>query len=516
MTPLTHRPRVLMLGIDAAEADVVETLLREDRLPNLKLLRDGGFFGRLTSPAGCYAGGVWPTFYTGRSVPSHGIYHSKLWRADQMRVDVVSDDWLEARPFWERLPDPDLKVCIVDVPMVLGAPRRVAGVYLGGWGTHDLISRGSWPPELWRACEKRFGRPAMPAEDFGRQSERSLRRLPLQLAAATKQLGAVAIELLQRDSWDFGCIVFGATHRGGHYLWDRSQLADRAAEPSSPEVAEGLIGIYQDIDRALGEILHAVGESTLVVAFALHGMGPNPGWSDLLPGILARVEEHRTGLPPRRGMLYRLKQRLPFHRVRPLLNRLPTAITHRLVSLWSRNMFDWSSTRFFPLPMDEAGLIRINLRGRERGGIVEPGAEYDALCGELAAVLLDLRDDATGRPIARDVSPAYASAPADAAGRELLPDLVVTWTGATAATVRRLTCPSLPGFEYPVPQRLPSGRSGNHTDHGWFIARGPGIAAGETCGKHDVIDLAPTVLHHLGVPIPEGMEGTPIRLGTGR
>jgi hypothetical protein len=128
----------------------------------------------------------------------------------------------------------------------------------------------------------------------------------------------------------------------------------------------------------LGEILHAVGgESILVVAFALHGMGPNPGWSDLLPDILARLEEHRTGLPPRRGLLYRLKQRLPFHRVRPLLNRLPNAITHRLVSLWSRNMFDWSSTRFFPLPMDEVGLIRINLRGLERGGIVEPGAEYD-------------------------------------------------------------------------------------------------------------------------------------------
>ena len=85
-----------------------------------------------------------------------------------------------------------------------------------------------------------------------------------------------------------------------------------------------MIGIYQNIDHALGEILQRVPESTLVIAFAVHGMGPNPGWSDLLPDILARLEEHRAGVAPRRGMLYRVKQRIPFHRVRPVLN----ALTH--------------------------------------------------------------------------------------------------------------------------------------------------------------------------------------------
>jgi predicted AlkP superfamily phosphohydrolase/phosphomutase len=166
--------------------------------------------------------------------------------------------------------------------------------------------------------------------------------------------------------------------------------------------------------------------------------------------------------------------------------------------------------------MDEAGLIRINLRERERGGIVEPGAEYDRLCDELSALLLDLRDGDTGEPIAVEAVRAYRDAPANAGGRELLPDLVVTWSGATAMTVRRLTCPLLPGFEYAVPQRLPSGRSGNHTDHGWFIARGPGVAAGEAMGEYDVVDLAPTVLHHLGVPLPDELEGRPMDLAAAR
>jgi predicted AlkP superfamily phosphohydrolase/phosphomutase len=505
-----HAP-VLMLGIDAADADVLDALMGEHHLPNLQRLRGGGLYGRLRSPADLYAGGVWPTFYTGRSVPSHGIFHSKLWRGERMRVEVASDRWLTARPFWETLSDPGMRSCIIDVPMVLGKPRPLNGIYLGGWGTHDLISKGSWPPGLWRSCERKFGRPAMPVEHFGRQSERSLELLPAQLASATEQLGAIAIDQLTRERWDFGCIVFGAAHRAGHYLWDETQLANRAASRSGRNPA--LVRIYQQIDEAIGAILETVPDNALVIAFAVHGMGPNPGWSDLLPDILARMDEHRSGAVPRRGMLYAMKQRIPFHWVRPVLNRLPPAVNHRLVSLWSRNMFDWSTTRFFPVPMDEAGYIRINLRGRERSGIVKPGAEYEALCTELTELLLGLADGETGEPIAGEPVRAFAAARRDAPGRELLPDLVVPWAGPPTSATCRLTCRSAPGFEYEVPSTLPSGRSGNHTAQGWFIARGPLVAVGDTPSTYDVVDLVPTVLHHLRAPVPDTLEGRAIDLG---
>ena len=44
-----------------------------------------------------------------------------------------------------------------------------------------------------------------------------------------------------------------------------------------------------------------------------------------------------------------------------------------------------------------------------------------------------------------------------------------------------------------MPRYLASGRSGNHLPFGWFVATGPGIAAGRQLGTHDIVDLAPTV-----------------------
>lgn len=489
--------RILMLGLDAADHDVVQQLMQTGRLPNLAALAEAGASGRLASPADLYAGGVWPTFYTGRPVAHHGVFHNKQWRPETMRVEVPTPHWMHAEPFWETWRDSGIESVIVDVPMVLGEPRPLRGVYVGGWGTHDLIARGSWPAPLWQELERRFGAPVMPRERFGRQTERSLEELAATLRRGTAQLRDLALHLLAQNPWQFACIVFGATHRAGHYLWDRSQVAPRNAVAAGPH--EALLGIYQDVDAAVGELLRRLPGDTLVIAFAVHGMGPNPGWSDLLPAILAQLEENRHGAPPARGLLFRLKQAIPHHWARPLLNALPTAVTDRLVQLWSRRMHDWSRTPWFTMPMDEAGYLRVNLRGRELEGIVETGAEYAHLCSELEALIRGLRDAATGLPIAGPVLGAFREADRRHASARLLPDLVFPWHGPAASRTRQLVCSALPTFRFDVPDRLPSGRAGNHRGHGWFIAHGPGVAAGTTADGYGVVDLLPTVLARLGI-----------------
>lgn len=510
---MSGKRTALLLGLDAFDAVLLERLGRQGLLPNLQRLRQAGLYGRLASPARLWAGGVWPTFYTGRTVPSHGIFHNKLWRPTEMRVEVHADSWLDARPFWEALPA-GLRVCIVDVPTVLGRPRPLPGIYLGGWGPHDLIARGSWPPELWSQCERRHGRPLMPAESYGRQSADALATLPGQLVAATRQITDIALELMARETWDLTSVVFGAAHRAGHYLWDRSQLGGGSGPHEEPH--RDLVAIYREVDAAAGRLLDHAPDDALIVVFAVHGMGPNAGWADLLADLLSRLSERASGSSPRRGLLYRAKRSIPFHWVRPLLRALPLAANQRLVSLWSRGMFEWRTTRWFPLPMDGAGYIRVNLRGRERDGIVEPGEEYDAVCDEVERLVLGLRDADSGDPLASNVVRAYADAPAGAACRDLLPDLVVPWSGPAASSVRSVVSDAFADFRYDVPPTLPSGRSGNHAPHAWFIARGPRVAIGESPAYHDVVDLAPTILRHLGVEPPGGMEGTPIDLGVAR
>jgi predicted AlkP superfamily phosphohydrolase/phosphomutase len=507
--------RVLMLGLDAADHDLVQRLIRDGRLPNLAALAARGISARLRSPAGLYAGGVWPTFYTGRTVASHGVFHNKQWRPAAMRVEVPTTEWTSAVPSWERWPA-GLESLIVDVPMVLDRPKPMRGAYVGGWGTHDLICRGSWPTGLWRELERRFGAPVMPREEFGWPSEASLARLGVTLQRATEQLRDITVDLLVHQPWQFACVVFGALHRAGHYLWDRSELA-----PGTPPASAGdlptpaLLELYAAVDEAVGRILERVPAGTLVMVFAVHGMGPNPGWSDLMPDILSRIEAHRSGRPPKRGWLYRAKQTVPHHLQRRLLNLLPPSATGPLVQLWSRRMYDWSRTRHFPVPMDETGYLRVNLRGRERDGIVAPDGEYDEVCAGLESLVAGLRDEASGQPVARAAVRAWRDAGPDAPRRDLLPDLVVPFGGLPAAATRRLVSATLPGFRYDVPARLPSGRSGNHRDHGWLIAAGPGVAPGAVLVDRDVLDLLPTIRASLGLPAEPELPGRAIAEITG-
>jgi len=504
--------RVLVVGLDAADFSVVQQLIAARRLPHLDALARNGVSGRLESPADLFAGGVWPTFYTGRPVASHGVFHNKQWRPNRMRIETPAPAWTSAVPFWESWDDAGIESLIIDVPMVLGRPRPFRGVYLGGWGTHDLMCRGSWPAGLWREVEHRFGAPVMPREQYGRQSDASLSALDATMRRATLQLRDLAVDALSRHRWRFACVVFGALHRAGHYLWDRSQVEPGTRSRDAPDVVpDALADLYSSLDEAVGRLVAHAPARTVVVACAVHGMGPNPGWSDLLPDVLLRLEEHRSGRVPRRGALYRLKQSLPHHWLRPLLDALPAEVNDSLLQLWSRRMFDWRRTRYFPMPMDQAGYLRINLRGRERQGVVGAGDEYESVCREVADLVTSLRDEATGAAIAGRPVWAWRDADPAAACRELLPDLIVPWTGPTAASTRVLTSALLPGFRFVVPDHLPSGRSGNHRGPGWFIAAGPGIAAGVRAPDHDVLDLLPTIRHRLGLAPDPQLPGRVIR-----
>lgn len=81
---------------------------------------------------------------------------------------------------------------------------------------------------------------------------------------------------------------------------------------------------------------------------------------------------------------------------------------------------DWSRTRAYSMGLGE---IYINVRGREAQGIVEPGAEYDALRQEIRTKLTSLVDEATGRsPIERVYTREEAYGSFDP---NLIPDLFV-------------------------------------------------------------------------------------------
>jgi len=52
-----------------------------------------------------------------------------------------------------------------------------------------------------------------------------------------------------------------------------------------------------------------------------------------------------------------------------------------------------------------------------------------------------------------------------------------------------------------------TGKSGSHRDDGIFLALGPAIQSQAETQKANITDVAPTILHLAGVPIPKEMDG---------
>jgi predicted AlkP superfamily phosphohydrolase/phosphomutase len=125
---------------------------------------------------------------------------------------------------------------------------------------------------------------------------------------------------------------------------------------------------------------------------------------------------------------------------------------------------DWSRTRAFVLPSDHNGQVRINLRGREREGIVAP-EELDELCELIASGLVTFRDP-DGTPSVAAVERTSELVGPDAPQLHLLPDLVVRWGDPPAGPLAGVTSP-----RYGTVPRVGegSGRSGAHTPEGWAL-----------------------------------------------
>ena len=159
----------------------------------------------------------------------------------------------------------------------------------------------------------------------------------------------------------------------------------------------------------------------------------------------------------------------------------------------------WKEMRAFSLPNDYSGAIRINLKGREPDGVVEPGEEYEALCQELTGELYQLLNAETGNPAVQEVitlSRLYGGQPLGD-----LPDLIVKW--ANDASVRVVESPTIGRVEKKSGERRP----GAHRDYGFVIVAGEKISQNTVLESAGLLDLVPTFFSILNVSIPPHFDG---------
>ncbi len=508
--------RVLVLGIDAANPELLEGWARDGTLPNLGRLLEAGLGGSIGGLEGFFIGSTWPSFYTGLSPAGHGFHYLVQLEPGTYDLYRCADHGLvRGEPLWTLASRAGRRVAVLDVPLTRLEPE-LNGIQTVEWGAHDAAyGFQTHPAELAGDIFTRYGQhPLGPTCDGTRRSAGDYRELVEKLERGARLKGDLTRDLLARGGWDFFIQVFTESHCCGHQCWHLHDPGHPAHDPGfAAEVGDPLRRVYQAIDEAVGSVLEVAGDAVVFIVNA-HGMDYWYGAQFLLKEILFRLGV--TAPPPPKpgasGLRARLREgaaaawrKLP-DPLRAPLGRLRKRVSERGKSAARIPSLrvDAANSLCFPINNGLAvGGIRLNLVGREPQGVLQPGSQAKNFCEALAADLLEIVDERTGEPLVRRVlrtADLYSGEYLDH-----LPDLLVEWsdavpTGSTGlangagAAVRARS--SKIGV---VEGSNRYGRTGENRPGGFFVAAGPGIAPGRLNRAVSLMDFLPTFARLLGL-----------------
>jgi predicted AlkP superfamily phosphohydrolase/phosphomutase len=501
--------KVFVLGLDGATWDVLGPLVRENELPNLARLMERGASGTLRSVFPPLSPVAWTGVMTGKNSGKHGVFEFLEHAHDPLHGRVNSSRSIKSELVWEVAGRYGKKTVAGGVPMSY-PPRPTPGFYLGDFlspvGARDFAS----DPALFAELEQAVGpyRPWSTAvHDGGREAE-----VLAELTAFLEHHLDVVRFLMRRCDWDLFVFDLMAVDRIQHELWHAWDPSHRVAQGRDlSAVRAGFVEFWRRLDRGIGAIEAALPPDTALVLMSDHGFGPIEWYVNFNVWLLERGDIalrdslyvrqkhwfYRRGITPE--WFYHHMARLGFggQRVGRFQGKQTGPLERMAESTFlSRRHIDWSRTRAYA--QGNFGQIYLNLKGRQPQGCVAPG-DARAVLDDLKAGLLAIPHPESGDPLVERVFEREELY--DGPHAHLAPDLTVVlrdWRYRTIGlhdfTTHRVISPAF-------------GPTGDHRMEGVFVGVGPGFRPGGLPAGANLLDIAPTVLHLLGVPVPEDMDG---------
>lgn len=520
---------MLLIGLDGGTYKVLEPFAKEGLIPNLARLMDDGASGVLRSTVPPISAPAWATFQTGKQPGKHGLFNFFDLSEEGYRSShnfrssrVVNHASIQSATVYDCLREGGRKVISINIPLTYPTPE-VEGCLISCWLSPPDSKEFTWPRSLadeipdYRV-DQNFGEGMYALTPKGKELDSGF--LMDDLTDILQKRADTACQLMAEKPWDVTMICFTETDRLHHYLW-------RAINPDYPgygtkkgkEELTRFKAFYTELDRQVGRLMDVAGKGVNTLVISDHGFDAPPnrrynlshwmrenGWlvttsnkpdSQVEKGSEGSATEppKKTGSNPLKSVGKQLWKRL----VPPSLR---DQIYSRVGYVPTPHEVDWQKTRAWSFGVsNNLGAICINVRTDDGNGCVEPGPECDALVNRIADGLKSLTDPESGRAVVRRVTrreEAY-----EGPYTELFPHLLVELDPDFEAD-----CESGFGFrDYRIDPEVayPNGR-GNHRPEGICMASGPDISPGKK-PEYGLDCIMPTLLHLLGVPVPDDVDG---------
>lgn len=475
---------VLVIGLDGATFDLLDPWIDQGYLPTLARLIAAGSRAPLQSTLPPVTAAAWASFMTGKQPAKHGVFD--FFRGKAGDVTLVDATCIEGPTLWGLLSAAGKRVGVLNVP-VTHPPQPVNGYLVPGLLSPDQ-GQTTYPPALLDNYLAELGPYRLtPTVQYRPGSEAAfiadLHRVLLTQCRYAQRLA---------QAWpvDIFMVHFLVMDIAQHALWRHLDSTHPWHDPVlAQRFGSAVRDLFVQADVCIGQLIELLPDDVTTFVMSDHGFGPVFQTASLNVHLIEQglmTLKRDAGVRARWWALQRRRSTAAGQRIGRWLGR------ERLVDY---DDVDWSRTVAYA--MGHMGQVHLNLQGREPEGMV-PMAGYVAVRRWVKDVLASMTDPQTGRILVEEVLPSEAAG--DGPYRLSGPDLHVVLAAGVAAH-------PLFAASGGVLCEQRHFNSGDHRRLGILVAAGPGIRVGAPPAHARIVDLAPTLLHLLGISRPMEMDG---------
>lgn len=503
-----NNKKVIVIGIDGGTFDVILPMIKQGELPVLSSLMNTGAWGDLQSTIPPDTGPAWVSMMTGVNPGKHGIFFFQGDLHNNYRGGrTLGSQDIRFPPLWSILSKNKKEVVFVNVPFTY-PPMEVNGVMISGMLVPPNAEVVSFPSNIYSDIVKKIGRyeiddwdPKVVGADLG-NIHLYYNKIAEAVSRMTEERKKATLLLLKENRWDFAMVVFTSIDRLQHVFWKSlNHTGDgRKNEPFS-QYSKVIYEGYKQIDRAVGEILETAGKDCTVIISSDHGFGPlNKDffvnkWLEKIGLLKTRKDVRSKKIILTMPTLYKIVSKLiPGIHVPDWAKKIAIPIP-RIIARDMDELIDWQKTQAY---LNECG-ININLRGREPHGIVKTEKDASDLLTFIQEQFRELRDESEPNGKIADWITRKEEIYRGPFVKEAA-DLYFSVNNRSYLQNTRIDGEEMFG------NCSVSGGTGMHRENGIFIMSGPFCRKNNTF-KPRIIDISPTILYLMGLPMLEEMDG---------
>ena len=487
--------KLLVLGLDGATFDVIDKFT-EQELPCLKSVIGQGARASLESTFPPVTAPAWVSFATGKNPGKIGVFgfSNRTSTETYQTKALTSAEFKRAGTFWDYLSNSGTKVGVWNYPR-LYPPYAINGFMVGGFGCspHDDFT---YPRELRGKLLSVCGNYTMEIPLHKPQYIHNPSLFVKDTMELLRQNGEALGFLLEQDL-DIFVGVISATDFAQHYMWkflDETHPLYDVKEATRYKPA--FLQIWRRIDKIVEEMLQKISTDTDVLIVSDHGFGPHRqsfytnSWLES-QGYLVR--KNRTAGSYATLQSWALNAIDRFARLSP---RISHALERR-GRRYARHLIDQikaeKTVAFAIEHVTNSGHIYINTLP---GSPVRDGEDREKIRREIAEKLRNTLEE-----LNMTVNTYFPDDIYSGKFLDLAPDILFEINDFECSAHHKFSKSILTDAPH-----IPT-HSGSHKRNGIFIACGPNIKQGIGLESARIYDVAPTILHMFGLPVPDDMDG---------